>query len=147
MSNVGSRAPPDIARRMSPATRESRNVMPVPTLPLGDDELVQLVESLAHSTRAPRGDGSVESFLRGIEVGEDQQRLASPFLEGGRGDGPTVIAFVIGPDEARVRCHFDVPTEELHGLRALVAEHQPIRASDTNVQLAGKHRQAKRLRS
>src|ERR1043165_8404986 len=47
---------------------------PSQTLPLGDDELVQLVEGLAHSTRAPRGDGSVESFLRGIEIGEDPQR-------------------------------------------------------------------------
>ena len=29
--------------------------------------------------------------------------------------GQAVTTFVIGPDEARVRCHFDIPAEELVG--------------------------------
>ena len=33
------------------------------------------------------------------------QCLAALFLEGHRGDGPTVTTFVISPDEARVRCN------------------------------------------
>ena len=52
---------------------------------------------------------SLKSFLRGIELVQDQQRLATFFLEGHRGNG-AVITFVIGPDEARVRWNFDVPT-------------------------------------
>jgi hypothetical protein len=67
---------------------------------------------LAHRIRRP-GPGSVESFLRGIEFVQDQQRLATLFLEGHRGDGSNVTTFVIGPDEARVWCHFDIPAEEL----------------------------------
>jgi hypothetical protein len=46
-----------------------------------------LLERLAHRIRRP-GAGSVESFLRGIELVQDQQRLAASFLEGHRGDGP-----------------------------------------------------------
>ena len=61
-----------------------------------DDEFVELVERLAHSTRAPGGDGTVESFLRGIEVVHEQLRLATFLLEGHRGDGPTVVPFVAG---------------------------------------------------
>src|ERR1700685_611065 len=80
----------------------------------GDEKLVQLLERLAHPILHP-GDGTVESFLRGIEFAHDQQRLATFFLEGHRGDG-TVVTFVISPDEARVRCHFDVPTEDRHWL-------------------------------
>ena len=76
----------------------------------------------------------------------DQQRLAAFFLEGHRGDGPTVATFFIGPDEARVRCHFEVPAEERHGLRGSVAEHETVLAPDTNIHLAGKQGHAKRLR-
>ena len=68
------------------------------------------VERLDHRIRRP-GAGSVESFLRGIKLVHDQQRLATFFLEGHRGDG-TLVTFLIGPDEARVRCHFLVRAEE-----------------------------------
>ena len=77
--------------------------------------LVQLLERLDHYIRRP-GAGSVESLLRGIELVQDHQGLAAFFLEGHRGDGPTVTTFVISPDEARVRCHIDVPAEERHRL-------------------------------
>jgi hypothetical protein len=80
----------------------------------GHKKLIQLLERLGHPTFHP-GDGPVESFLRGIEFVQDQQRLATFFLEGHRGDG-TVITFVITPYEARARHHFDVPTEECHKL-------------------------------
>jgi hypothetical protein len=74
-----------------------------------------LLECLGDPTRAAGSNGSVESFLRGIEVVHDEQRLATSFFEGHRGDG-TVVTFVIRPDEAGVRYHFDVPTEERHRL-------------------------------
>src|SRR6266478_6228804 len=54
----------------------------------GDEEFVQLLERLGHSIHAPGGEGTVENFLRGIEVVHDQQRLAAFFLERHRGDGP-----------------------------------------------------------
>src|ERR1700722_10306238 len=78
----------------------------------GLKKLVELRERLGHPALHP-GDGGVESCLRGIEFVHDQQRLASLFLEGHRGDG-AVVTFVIGPDEARVRGHFDVPAEKRH---------------------------------
>src|SRR5262245_44131477 len=108
------------------------------------DKLVQLLECLARRIRRP-GAGSVESFLRGIELVQDQQRLAAFFLEGHRGDGPILTTFVIGPDQARVRCHLDVPAEERHRLW-IVTEHQTVRAPDTNIHLAGKQGHAHRLR-
>src|SRR5215469_5853824 len=58
---------------------------------------------------------------------DDQQRVAARFFEGQRGDRPTLIPFVIGPDQARGRCHFEVATEELDA-RALVTEHQAVPA-------------------
>ena len=94
----------------------------------------------------PEADGLVESFLRGIELVQDQQRLATLFLEGHRGDGPAAATFLVGPDEARVRCHFDVSAEERHGLRGAVAEHEAVPAPDTNIRLAGKQGHAHRLR-
>ena len=42
----------------------------------------------------------------------NDERLATFFFEGHRGDGPTFITFVIRPDKARVRSHFDVPAKE-----------------------------------
>ena len=78
-----------------------------------------MLERLAHRIRGP-GAGSVESFLRGIEFVQHEQRLATFFLEGHRGDGSTVTTFVIAPDEARVRYHFEVFAEE-GGLRKQVA--------------------------
>jgi hypothetical protein len=42
---------------------------------------------------------------------QDEQRLAAFALEDYRGDG-AVVTFVIGPDKAQVRCHFDIPTEK-----------------------------------
>src|SRR5437762_6286485 len=81
----------------------------------GDEKLIQLPEQLAHPFRRP-GAGSVERFFRRIELVHDQQRLTAFFLEGHRGDGPTVTSFFIGPHEARVRCHLKVPAEEFHTL-------------------------------
>src|SRR5262245_36468827 len=65
----------------------------------GDENLVQLLEGLDHSVRKA-GAGSVESFLRGVEIAHNQQRLATFFLEGQRGDGSTLTTFFIRPDEA-----------------------------------------------
>src|ERR1700722_8799788 len=92
----------------------TRGLPSCPPRAQGLKKLVELRERLGHPTLHP-GDGSVESLLRGIELVHDQQRLASFFLEGHRGDG-AVVTFVIGPDEARVRGHFDVPAEKRHGL-------------------------------
>ena len=97
-------------------------------------ELIQLLECLLYTPCTPGGNCIVESFLRGIEVVHDQQRPAACFLERYRGDLPTVATFFIGPDEARVRCHLEVSTEELHGVRGSgVPEHEAAPASDTNV--------------
>src|SRR3990170_1337698 len=96
----------------------------------GDEKLVQLRECLDHRIRRP-GAGSVESFLRGIELVHDQQCLAAFFLEGHRGDG-TLVTFLIGPDEARVRCYFLVRAEE-RGVRVPVGELQTVLAPDTNI--------------
>jgi hypothetical protein len=57
-----------------------------------------VLECLAHYTRTFGGDGTFEHFFLRIEVVDDEQRLASLFLEGHRGHGPTVVTFVIGPD-------------------------------------------------
>src|SRR5262245_14904518 len=111
----------------------------------GAEKLVQLLERLDRRIRYT-GAGSVESFLRGIEFVQDQQRLAIFFLEGHRGDGPTVTTFVVGPDEARVRYHFDIPAEELVRFRGIVAEHETVPAADTNIHLAGTQEHAHRLR-
>src|SRR5688572_32388893 len=99
----------------------------------GDEKLVQLLERLDHRIRRP-GAGRVESFLRGIELVHDQQRLATLFLEGHRGDWPTLTSFLIGPDEARVRCHFEVRAEERHSIGF---ELETVRAPDTNIHLTG----------
>src|SRR4029434_8135608 len=98
-----------------------------------------------HHIRRPCA-GSVESFLRGIELVQDEQRLATFFLEGHRSDGPTVTTFVIGTDEARVRCHFDIPAEDLVSVGGIVAKHQTVPAPDTNIHLAGTQEHAHRLR-
>ena len=47
----------------------------------GDEKLVQLLERLAHRIRR-LGAGSVERFLRAVELVQDQQRLSTLFLEG-----------------------------------------------------------------
>lgn len=52
----------------------------------GGDELVSLLERLGHPIHAPGGEGTVESFLRGIEVVHDQQCLVTLFLERHSGD-------------------------------------------------------------
>jgi hypothetical protein len=54
-----------------------------------------LLERLPHPTRTPGGDGTVESFLRGIEVVHDEQRLAASLGERHRGHGPTVTTFLV----------------------------------------------------
>src|SRR5262249_43565250 len=78
-------------------------------------KLVELVERLVHPIRATGA--FVECFLRGIEVVHDEQRLSGSFLERDRGDLPVAACFFIGPDEARVRYHLQVPAVESHGLR------------------------------
>src|SRR6476620_4757395 len=85
------------------ADRESMTSWPSHARAQGDEKIVQLLERLAHRIRRP-GAGSVERFLRGIEFVHDQQRLATFFLEGHRGDRPTVTTFRVGPHETRVRC-------------------------------------------
>ena len=72
-------------------------------------------------------------------------RLPAPAVLYVCGHGPTVIAFVIGPDEARVRLHFDVLAEERHGIRGLAAELETVPAPDTNIRLAGQQGHACRL--
>jgi hypothetical protein len=79
-----------------------------------DDHLVQLLERLAHRPRAPGLDTGVERFLRRVEVAQDEQRLAVLLFEGDRRDGAPVTPFVVRPDEARVRRHVEVATEERH---------------------------------
>ena len=90
-------------------------------------------------------DGAVERFLRGIDFMHDQERLAPFVLEGHGGDG-AVVTFLIRPDEARVRRHLKVLTEERHRLRALAADLETVSAPDTNIRLAGKQDHADRLR-
>src|SRR5215471_6481543 len=63
-----------------------------------------------------------------------------------RGDG-TFVTFLISPDEAGVRRHFDVLTQECHRLlRGSVAEHETVRAPRTNIGLAGKEGHSERPR-
>jgi hypothetical protein len=106
------------------------------------ENLGELVERLAHPVVRP--EISVESVLRGIELVQDDQRLAALFLEGHRGDG-AVITFLIGPYKARVRCHFDVLAEERLGLRRGF-EQEFVSAPDTNVHLAREQGDGERLR-
>jgi hypothetical protein len=79
----------------------------------GDEKLFQLLERFGHPGCRPGGHGSVERLLRGIEIVNGQQRLATFFLESHRGDDLAVITFLIRPDEARVRCYLEVPPEEV----------------------------------
>src|SRR5262245_55885099 len=67
----------------------------------GAEQRVQLIERLGHPGRRPGGDRSVERVLRGIEVVDDHARPAARLLECHRRDLPTLIAFVIGPDQPR----------------------------------------------
>jgi hypothetical protein len=46
--------------------------IPVPNSDQLDEKRVQLVEHLAHTTLLPGGHGTVESFLRGIEIVHDE---------------------------------------------------------------------------
>ena len=59
-----------------------------------------MLERFGHPTLHP-GDGSIESFLRGIEFVQDQQRLATFFLEGHRGDGTVIDG--LGPNGVAAR--------------------------------------------
>src|SRR5687767_12684305 len=77
----------------------------------GEEKLVQLRERLDHRIRRP-GAGSVQSFLRGIELVHDQQRLATLFLECHRDDRPTLTTFLVGRSEEH--------TSELQSLAYLV---------------------------
>ena len=69
-----------------------------------------------------------------------QQRLAGVFIEGHRSDCLAVVTFLVGPNEARVRCHFEVCAEELHR-RIFVAKHQTILPPNANIHFAGKQGQ------
>src|SRR5678815_5724521 len=112
--SANARASSSSARTWSAASSTSRAFAdPSHARAQSEENLVQLLELLGRRTCSarPGGDGLVETFLRGIELVQDQQRLAALFLEGHRGDGPSVIALVIGPDESRVRRHFDVLAE------------------------------------
>src|ERR1700733_10759258 len=112
-----------------------------------DEKFVQLRELTADPACAPRRDGLVESFLRGIEVAHDDEGLGATLLEGYRCDGPTSAIFVIRPDEAGVRYHFDVLAEERHGLvRGGVAEHETVCAARAHIGLAGNESNSIRLR-
>ena len=74
--------------------------------------------------------------------------LPALLLERDRGDRPVAACFFIGPDEARGRCHFKIPAMKRHALRGgRVPEHEAVRAAHANIELAGKQRQAKRLRN
>src|SRR4051812_27023148 len=92
------------------------------------EKLVQLLERLVHPTLLPGGHGSVQSLLRRIELVQDQQRLVSVFFEAHRRDRTSAFTFLIGPDEARVRYHFEIPAEERHRLRAAVRHDQAVLA-------------------
>src|SRR4051812_42208564 len=76
------------------------------------EKLLQLLELLAPPARASGGDRVVERFLRGIKVVHGDQSLASPVLEGRRGDRPIPVPFMLGQDEAAVGNAFDFPAEE-----------------------------------
>src|SRR5690349_7574164 len=114
----------------------------------GGENLVELVERIIVPTDAPGADGFVESLRRSIEIVHDELRSSIPFLERDGSDLPRAACFFIGPDEARRRSHFEIPAVESHGLRVTrVAEHEAVRATDTNIELAGEHLQGKRLRN
>jgi hypothetical protein len=62
------------------ADRVEVGLMPSHACAQGRQEFVQLFELFGHRIRRPVT--AVESFLRGIEFVEGQQRLAVPFVEG-----------------------------------------------------------------
>src|SRR4051812_43917097 len=70
-------------------------------------------------------------------------------IDGGRtwrdrvAGGPIVTTFVIGPDEARVRCHFEVRAEERY---TIGFELETVLAPDMNIHLTGTQGHAHRLR-
>src|SRR5262249_40058744 len=89
----------------------------------------------------------IERSLRGMELVHDDQRLAAPLLEGHRGHRPILTALLVGPREARVWSHLEIPAVERGALRGgAVAKHEAVRAPDANVHLAGTQRHADRLR-
>ncbi len=90
--------------------------MAVPRSYQGDEKLIKLLERCAKPTCTPIIDGTVESFLRRIEVVHDEQGLGTPFFEGHRGHSAAFATFLVSLDEAGVRRHFDVTTEEGHRL-------------------------------
>ena len=76
-------------RTVSRSRSRDRRLHDRPTLAAqGDEKLVQLLERLAKPTCTPGGDGTIESFLRGIEVVHDEQGLGTLFFEGRRSAGP-----------------------------------------------------------
>src|SRR3984957_715150 len=134
-------------RPRSPSSTNGTNMLASRVQAQGDEKLIQLLERLANSTRTTRRNRSVESFLRGIEVVHNDQRLVTAFFKGHCGDGPAFTTFLIRPDEAGMRCHFDVSAEEFHWpLRSGVTECETVRASRANVGLAGKEGHSIRLR-
>src|SRR6188508_1812532 len=79
--------------RSSLRTSTSTTSMTLCARAQGHEKFVQLRERLDRRIRRP-GAGSVESFLRGIELVHDQHRLAALFLECTRGDRPIFTTFL-----------------------------------------------------
>src|SRR5207253_7986143 len=126
-------------------TARSTSLLLSRALAQGDEKLVQLIERLDHSIGCS-GAGSVERFLRRIALAQDHPRPAVLFLEGHRGDGPALAAFLIGPREARIRLHFDIRAEKRGRLGATVAPYQSVLTSATSTPLAGPTGHSHRLR-
>ena len=81
-----------------------------------------------------------------MQLGQDHQRGSCSLLKSNRGDGSAVAAFFIGPDEARIRVHFEILSKKFHRLwEGSVAQHQSVSAPDTNIHLAGKEGHAGRF--
>src|SRR5262245_59695035 len=76
-----------------------------------DEQLVQLRERLGHPGRRSRCDRRVERVLRGIAIVHDDSRPPARFLECHGRDLATLIAFVVGPGQARRRGHLEVTAE------------------------------------
>lgn len=107
----------------------------------GGEKFIQLPELFGHRPFHART-GFVARFPGRIEFAQDQQRLAAfRRLEGDRGHG-AVFAFVIGPDEARGRRHFEIFAEEGHRAIGIMSERDAVAASGADIHLAGKKRDA-----
>ena len=107
-----------------------------------DEQLIQLREGLGHRIRRATATVGLERFLRGKDLAHDKQRLAICLRQGDRRDGAVLSAFFVGPDDARWRCHLEVPAEEVDA----IAESEVVCAAGAHIHLAGTQRHADRLR-